>query len=128
MGQHLRQAGIEPELVLCSSATRTCQTLELLALKGTAEVLIEDELYGATAIELLERLRQVSGDAASVLVIGHNPGIEELTLLLVGDDSGLGEKFPTAALAEVQLLIEGWPELGPGSGRLQSFVVPRELE
>src|SRR5215216_6730711 len=85
VGQYLHAAGVHPDLVLCSSATRARQTLELLPLARMTDVLIEDQLYGAGPHELLARLRRIPAAVGSALLIGHNPGLEELARELVGD-------------------------------------------
>lgn len=127
VGRHLREAGLKPDLVLCSSATRACETLELLRLPAAADVLVEDRLYGAGGSALLARLRRVPRSVGSVLLLGHNPGVEELADLLVDEGDALPEKFPTAAVADLRLPIRTWKELEPHTGRLAAFVVPRTL-
>jgi phosphohistidine phosphatase len=83
IAKHLRRRGIAPMLVLCSSAERTRETLELVRpALGGAPVQIEDGLYAAANEELLERLRVLPEQSASVPVIGHNPGLQELALVL----------------------------------------------
>jgi phosphohistidine phosphatase len=129
LAQHLRDHRIAPEVVLCSPALRTRQTLELIqpGLGAQAEVLIEDDLYGAGEDQLLARLRSLPDDVSSVLLIGHNPGIQDLAVLLVGggaDRDQLRAKFPTAALATIGV-ARGWAELGPGKAKLVAFRVPR---
>jgi phosphohistidine phosphatase len=93
------------------------------------EVEFEEELYGASADRLLARLREVSEGTASVMLIGHNPGIEELAGSLASGGAHLAEmraKYPTGALAT--LVLDGsWSDLGPGSAELRSFVKPRDL-
>jgi phosphohistidine phosphatase len=127
MGPVLVHSGPPPELVLCSSAARTLQTLQLLDLGLGTEILVETRLYGATAGELLARLKMVPASVGSVLLIGHNPGIEQLTRML--DDEGLAsvEKFPTAGLAVLHLPIDTWNELTPRIGHVDRFVSPRDL-
>jgi phosphohistidine phosphatase len=130
VGAHLRATAL-PGLVLCSSSRRTRETLERLGLEGT-ETVVEDRLYGAAADDLLRRLRELPEDVGAVLVVGHNPGIQDLAVELAGTDAGpdgerLRSKFPTAALATFEV-DAGWAELGPRRARLRSFVVPRELE
>ena len=130
--EYLVRLGIEPSLVLCSPARRTRQTLELLqpALGAATPVLIEAELYGAAAEELLERLRAVPGDVASVLLIGHNPGLQDLALLLASagaELSRLEAKFPTAALATLSVPKAAWRELSEADAVLDALVVPKEL-
>ena len=100
--KHLRRLGVAPELVLCSPAVRTRETLELVlpALAGVA-VHVEDELYGARSEALLERLRAVPEEIGSVMLIGHNPGLQDLALTLASDSAlreRVAAKFPTAAL------------------------------
>ena len=129
MAKYLRDEGIVPELVLCSASKRTRETLERLGLGDGTEVRIEDELYAASAGELLGALHEVADEVESVMVIGHNPGIERLALELAagGDElDRMREKFPTAALATLEL--DGtWSELAPGGAELVSFVKPKEL-
>jgi phosphohistidine phosphatase len=130
---HVRRAGIRPALVLCSPARRACETLEAVrpALGAQAVVEVEDELYAAGAAELLARLRKVGANTGSVMLIGHNPGLEDLTVHLAGDGdataiSQLQRKFPTAALATIDLGPINWDELGPGRAYLESIFLPRE--
>jgi phosphohistidine phosphatase len=129
---HLVQLGIEPDLVLCSSAQRTRETLELIrpALGATASVLLEAELYAASADTLLERLRTVPEGVPSVLLIGHNPGLQDLALLLAAGGADLARleaKFPTAALATL-VFPTAWRQLSQAGGVLDAFVVPKQLQ
>jgi len=124
---------VHPALVLCSSARRTVETLEALrtAIDETAAVSIESQLYGADAAEILELLRTVDPQIREVLVIGHNPGLEELAIDLAGDEAGalvdaLRAKFPTGALATFDVQVD-WAGLGPGHAHLSHFVTPRDL-
>jgi phosphohistidine phosphatase len=123
VGRHLRESGLRPDLVLCSSATRARQTLERLQFDDAA-VLIEDQLYGSSATALLARVRAVPGDVQTLVVIAHNPGIEDLARLL-GDH--YVPKFPTAAVADLEFAIDSWAQAAPGRGRVRAFVLPRDL-
>ena len=130
---HLPSAGIRPALVLCSSARRTLQTLEALrpAFGETAEVSIESELYGADASEILERLRTIDPEIPEVLVIAHNPGLQDLAIELASEgDAALLEqlraKFPTGALATFDFQVS-WAELGPGHAHLTHLVTPKQI-
>lgn len=131
--RYVTEADIAPELVLCSSARRTVMTLEGIAsaLPADANVEIETGLYGAPSHQLLDRLHDVSDDVASLLLIGHNPGLEALASFLIGGgDEELRQrvaaKFPTGALAT--LAFDGrWSDVAPADATLQAFVVPREL-
>lgn len=132
LATYLRERGVHPDVVLCSPAARTAQTLELIvaALGEGLEVLVEDELYAASARQLLARLRCLPEQVDSAMVVGHNPGLQELTLLLARE-SPLRERaaahFPTAALATLALRRGGWPALGRARADLVAYLVPREL-
>ena len=129
LARYFRDERIAPELVLCSPALRTRQTLELIrpGLGVPVQVLVEDDLYGADAEHLLARLRAVPGEVGSVLLIGHNPGIQDLAVLLVrsgADRDQLRAHFPTAALATLAMPA-AWGKLGHGGAELLAFRVPR---
>ncbi len=131
---YVREHGIGPDLVLCSPATRARETLELVAAGFPAErpprVEFEAGIYEASAQRLLEILRRVPAAEATVMLIGHQPALQDLTLLLASADQDrerLTGKLPTAAL--VTLAVPGsWAELGPGTAQLTGYVKPRELE
>jgi len=132
MRDYLDTEGIRPALVLCSSALRTRQTLArvLSALGPELEVRIESSLYTFDAASLLDRLGEVPEGVASVMLIGHNPAVQELAVMLAarGDRlDELAEKHPTAALAEIEFPSGSWHEVGNTPGELTRFVVPREL-
>ena len=131
--RHLSSSGIEPTLVLCSSARRARETLEGLAAPG--EHLIEPELYNADAGALIDRLRRIGDEPPSVMLIGHNPALQVLVLRLAGvagqdgDDSDLARvrrKFPTGGLATLEFDC-AWSELAPGRVRLSALVRPKQL-
>ena len=132
IARHLLEHGIEPELVLCSTARRARETLDRLepALRASV-VRFEPELYGAGAGTLLDRLRGVGDEVGSVLLIGHNPGMQMLALDLARTTDPFHEieaKFPTAGLATLEFAGPGWRALAPGSAELTAFVRPRDLE
>ena len=132
IANHLRRCRIEPELVLCSSAVRTRETLELIRppLAAASTVTLEQELYAASAEELLERLRTLPDTLASVLLIGHNPGLQQLALVLASAGAELERleaKFPTAALATLALPNASWGQLSPADAVLAGYVVPKQL-
>ena len=131
MAEHLGRKGIAPELVLCSPSRRTRQTLKRLvpALGKSADVQINPALYAASAPVLLEVLQEVPDEVESVMLIGHNPGIQDLALNLAGAGSEiprLRSKFPTAGLATLEL-NGSWRELASGSAELVWLVKPKEL-
>jgi phosphohistidine phosphatase len=127
VGKYLRNAGVEPDLVLCSSATRARQTLELLSLPRATDIVIEEQLYGAQPDELLARVRRIPAGIVSALLIGHNPGLEEFARMLAEEPDALPEKFPTGAVADLRLPIRRWEELAAGTGRLHAFAIPQQL-
>jgi phosphohistidine phosphatase len=132
MERHFRAENVRPRLVLCSTATRARETFDLVQpALDDAHVELEPELYGATEDTMLERLRDLPDDVDSVMLIGHNPGLQSLGLLLAGDGGrrrDLEKKYPTAALATLDFDGAGWAELAPGSANLTAYVKPRELE
>jgi phosphohistidine phosphatase len=131
--RYVGDAEISPELVLCSSARRTVMTLDGIApaFPAGTTVLVEDGLYGAPSERLLGRVSEVDDGVTSVMLIGHNPGLEVLATLLVGGGDEalrrrLETKFPTGALAELAVATR-WRDLTPADATLESFVVPRDL-
>jgi len=134
MARHMAARRLSPELVLCSPARRTRETLDAMSkdlLKG-AQILFEKELYGGTASDYLALVEQHGRTAGAVLLIGHNPAAEELASLLVGSGeavarAAMAEKFPAGALAHIAFDLADWSKLTPGLGRLVSFTRPRDL-
>ena len=136
MGAALAKMGLRPDLVLCSGAARARATLDLVLEKLGApvpQVVYDDALYMAAPDALLARLNRVGpGAPRHVMLVGHNPGLEELALLLAGsgardDTARMSEKFPTAAVAVIGFNAESWAGIEPGAGRLEHFLTPRQL-
>ena len=131
MRRHLRDADVDPQLVLCSTARRARETLERVEdAFGDRTTRVEEGLYMAGADDLLARLRRVDDRCDTVLLIGHNPGLQELVLLLAaegGERDRVAAKFPTAALATLAVDVPRWRDLAPGGARLEAFVRPRDL-
>ncbi len=136
MRAQMRQLGLLPDVVLVSSARRTLQTLEALE-PWDEQPLIEpmDALYLASAEQMLEILNRVAETVRGVLLIGHNPGMHELAMLLSDEaaaeqpgplTSRLLEGYPTGALTEFTI-ARPWRELRGGGGRLRRFLSPRDL-
>jgi len=130
IAEHVRAEHIRPELVLCSPAIRARQTLARVRRGlGDPKVSFEEVLYAADADQLLERLRAVPAGVESVLLVGHNPGLQDLALELAREGERLGklrEKLPTGTL--VTLAFEGaWSDLRSGRAVLAGSVAPREL-
>jgi phosphohistidine phosphatase len=132
LAEHVERSRIEPELVLCSTARRTVDTLSGIKLSG--ESLIEPALYTANVGELIDRLRQVPPEVGGVMVIGHNPAAQMLVLRLARFESGASDrladvrrKFPTGALATLAF-SDPWAEIGPGCAELTDYVRPKALQ
>jgi len=128
----MRRKGIRPALVLCSTSVRTRQTLEAIqpALGKSCRVELLAELYAAAEQVLLERLQALPESVGSVMLIGHNPGLHDLALVLASRGAELPqlkEKFPTGALATLVVQSDSWAALRPGDAELIDYVVPRQL-
>ncbi len=120
-----------PDVVLTSSAARALETAQAVhgALGEDVPLEIGRALYGADADDIVNRLRLVPDEIASVMVVGHNPAFHDLTLLLVSADDSEGRArleagFPTAALAVVALDAGHWTEVVAGCGRLEELFLP----
>ncbi len=127
MGRLLRGEDLVPDRIVSSTAVRARATSELVAdqlgYRGTVEC--SRDLYLASAPGIIRVLGNVGGDASRLLVVGHNPGLEELVAALTGSFVAL----PTAALAQVDLDVDVWSELTTSTrGRLVNLWRPRELE
>ncbi len=125
MAQHLRRAGVHPDVVLCSSAKRARQTLERVrdSLGEDASIEVEDGLHTFDADAVLRRLRTLPASVASVMVVGHNPAMEDLVKRL----SGLAIAFPTGALATLTIPV-AWSRLrADAKADLEAFVAPKHL-
>lgn len=134
VGAHMREAGHLPDLVLCSTATRTRQTLDAVLSEWEVEPAIqfEEELYLASPSEMLELVQSVDDTVESLLLVGHNPGTGILAEVLsgAGPEESLQlmrAKFPTAGLAIIELSVDRWKDVVSGCGSLKEFVRPRDL-
>jgi phosphohistidine phosphatase len=121
-----------PRLVLCSAGLRARQTLAavLPSLGPELEIAVERELYTFDERVLLGRLRRIDDAVTSVMLVGHNPALEELALSLTAGGElrdRLEAKFPTAALATIELPDDRWASLGGATGRITRFVTPGDL-
>ncbi|MGP4090011.1 SixA phosphatase family protein [Streptomyces sp. KR55] len=131
-GRALVEADCLPDLALCSTAARARQTWELASAQwGTPPPVRHDSrLYGADVPDLLAVVHEVPPEVETLLLIGHNPGLEELVLALAGDglDDALDRvrvKFPTSAIAVLAWHGSGWHTLAPGRALLTAMIVPR---
>ena len=134
IGDAIALRGAPPEVVLCSSSRRTRETLDrvLDRLPARPRVAIEPDLYLADAGTLLAHVRDLSDEHERAMLVAHHPGIADLAEMLVTQGPHdarrrLEEKFPTAALAILDLDEARWSEIGSGA-TLVAFILPRELE
>jgi phosphohistidine phosphatase len=139
MGGAMREKNYLPQLVLCSSATRTKETWEHAApaLGAKPETTFLDSLYDATAGTILNCVLASSDTAATVLYIGHNPGLEQLARRLVREPqekderrrvAALMSKYPTGALSVIDFDVATWTQIAPGGGTLADFITPADLK
>ncbi|WP_330292518.1 SixA phosphatase family protein [Streptomyces sp. NBC_00576] len=127
-GRALAEADCLPDLALCSTAERARRTLELAAAEwgAPAPVRHDPRLYGADVPELLAVVREVPPTVGTLLLVGHNPGLEELVLELAGDAlDTVRTKFPTSAVAVLAWHGDSWHDLAPGTALLTDMIVPR---
>ena len=132
LATHLGSAGVAPEVVLCSTAARARATLEGVrsVLPADVDIMVDERLYHAGAHWLVDQIRSLDDERwRSAMVVGHNPGLHELVLLLIGtaratDRVQLGAKFPTAAAATFSF-DDGWTSVEPGAGHLDDLFLPR---
>jgi phosphohistidine phosphatase len=134
MARWMAENGILPDLVLVSTARRCRETWEAMqpAFRPHPDVAFEAGLYLASSEELTQRLRELSDDRHEVMLIGHNPGLQDLALKL-GDAGGmeqasLAAKFPTAALCSLDTGEKPWRRLGQGRLRMIRFIRPSDVE
>ena len=134
MGRHCAQHNLLPQQILCSSSRRTRETLAGL-LPYFAEdfsVQFTHDLYMSAAERHIELLRKEGGASRTVMMIGHNPAMQDLAVSLIGSGNPalrdeITLKFPTAALAVIDIDGRAWADLAPGQGRIVAFFRPREL-
>ena len=134
IGAYMNRHRLIPDLALCSTAKRTRQTLALAMAEFGREPLCryDERLYAPSPERMLDVLRETEPTAATVLLVGHNPGLQALALLLIasgdlGARERLHEQFPTAGLAVIDFALPNWDKLHPHSGRLERFIVPSEI-
>jgi phosphohistidine phosphatase len=134
VGQEMKAQGLAFDLVLASPARRVIETLEEVAAGyGTIGPEFDQRLYLASTGTLMEIVRATANSVERLLLVGHNPGLEELALSLSGrEDADLRRevelKYPTGTVAEIALPVERWAEVGEGSGKLVRFIRPRDLD
>ncbi|ATE66694.1 histidine phosphatase family protein [Rhizorhabdus dicambivorans] len=136
VGEYLRQHDIHFDHVVASPAVRVVETIEHLA-EGTGETIApawDKRVYLASAVSLLDVIQEADDRYDNLLLVGHNPGLEDLVLMLVPDSPDdaardqVEEKFPTASIAEISFPVDRWEDIRPNGGALSLFVRPRDLD
>lgn len=135
VGRELRARDVAFDAVVASPAARVVETLAGLA-EGYGRPIrpvYDERLYLASPATLLELIRAIAEGVERLLLIGHNPGLERLAMLLTRDDGNAlrreaAEKYPTATVAEIRLPADRWCDVEEGSGRLERFIRPRDLD
>ena len=138
MARYLRKSGARIDRVLVSTSARTVQTADLVLreLETPPRADYRDGLYLAEPGKILGMIQTLPVRTSALMVIGHNPGLEELAAMLAREPvrrkererrDVLEEKFPTAALAVLEFDADRWREIKPGEGKLVDFVRPKDL-
>jgi phosphohistidine phosphatase len=139
MGGYMHHKRYLPRLVLCSPAKRTVETWEFVSpeLDGVPDVRFHDALYLAPAAIIEKLVRSVTPDIQTLLVIAHNPGMEDFARALIRPPQSAGEKkfgaelrdkFPTCALAVLEFEVDSWSAIAKGTGTLADFARPKTLD
>ena len=126
IGDFLKREKIIPDLVLSSSAVRARQTTDLLlkAANISTDLRFDERIYEAGSERLLQVIKQVEKSKKSVLLVGHNPGLEEFLYVL----TGATDTMPTGTLSKIALGTSSWAAIGDKSGTLEWIVKPKQLK
>ena len=119
IGEEIRALNLGFDLILCSPATRAAETAQLAAISPR----YDERIYDASSGQLLDIVRKADPSIGRLLMIGHNPGFEQLASML----SGTSLDMPTGSLAGIEFPIDNWQEVERGGGKLVRFVKPKEL-
>jgi phosphohistidine phosphatase len=124
MGEVMKRNNFTPETIVSSPAMRARQTAELVKNSASFEagIRFDERIYEASPLRLLEVVSDISDEYDSAMIVGHNPGFENIVRVLTGKL----ESMPTAALAVVDLEIDSWQEINAETGKLRKFIRPKE--
>jgi len=135
MARFMASHGLLPQRVVCSTAQRARETLSLMLphIAADMDVTLTRRLYEADGEGYLTAARTAAGTANTLMLIGHNPAMEDLAMVLAptGDAAALGqlrEKFPTCGLAVIEFDDPRWDAAGPGAGHLIAFHTPKSID
>ena len=126
IGKALRKQGTIPDFIVSSPAARAKATIKALAKAARLDIApqFDDAIYGASSAELMRAIRRLSDAASCVMLVGHNPGFEDLLARLTASH----ERMPTAALACIEFDFERWEDVENGKGELLWLITPKQLE
>lgn len=135
MGREMKHRGMRFDLVLASTAARVRETLDGVQEKYDfrAPIQFEQRIYAASEGKLLELVRALPETVRSPLLVGHNPGLEQLIVELTRDDekglrNRIAGKFPTSGLAMIELPAQHWHDVKSGSGKIVELIYPKDLD
>lgn len=125
IGKRLASESLSDPLVICSPALRTRETAQLVLLNANLHVQprFDNRIYEASMRDLLQVVSEIDDEKHVAILIGHNPGFEELLAFLTGER----RPMPTCALAKIEFDVVSWKDVRAGEGTLESFVTPKEL-
>lgn len=135
VGDHLARHQLLPDRILCSGSRRTRETFAgvLPHLNADADIRLLRSLYEPAAGHYLDQIGRFGGTSQTLLVIGHNPAMQDTAALIIGSGNTdlrdeVANRFPTAGLAVIDFDRTRWDEVAPRSGRIVAFFRPRDLE
>ena len=135
MGCELEKRGMKFDLVIASPAARVRETIDGLRekLNLNVEIRFEPRIYAASEEILLKIIHELDETVRAPLIVGHNPALQQLLVGLTSKDRDdlrdrVKHKFPTAALAAIELPARHWAEVKPGSGEIAELILPKELD
>jgi phosphohistidine phosphatase len=135
IGRYIRDNDVAFDQVVASPAVRVVETLDGVEAGAGRRLAaaFDRRIYMASALSLLDIVHETDDASAALLLVGHNPGLEDLVFLLTPPDSGalrseVDVKYPTATLAEMEFDVDRWEDIDEGTGRLVRLVRPRDLD
>lgn len=135
VGREMQSQGLEFDRVIASPAVRVVETLTDVSdgYGRPIEPDYDERIYLALTSTLLELVQATDDEVDRLLLVGHNPGLESLAMLLTRDDGEaareeIAVKYPTATLAQIEFPVDRWAEVHEGGGRIRRFIRPRDLD
>lgn len=130
MGEFIKNQNLLPDVLFVSSAKRAQQTSQLWTqgsgFDGTT--ITRREFYLSSASQYINQIAEYTGEANRIMVIGHNPVMEQLTSVLIGKMDDVHITFPTSCMVLLELPISSWDQLSPGLGILKWMMTPKMLK